>query len=1595
MTKRVLGFLLLFVQTLVCQGLDSIGSSDGALTPTAIEEAIARGEIIPVTGGEIAAAFLNKALIEPPFTLRLQRNGASGETVFDLTVLRMTPTASGVKFTIGSRLIIPESSQVLYFGKSDIEIPWKGGALNASLPLLNAGLSADFGLGPDFRFILNENTALRLECGLFSGLTLNGNLTFSRNVLVPKDGQGKDLEGEYRSSFSTTANDLWNSDIWKQIRDAEKEEYQINHPVPPPGEPPPANPPTQPCAPPIPLPTLTADRTALLQGEWIHLTAGSCEGNLTWEDGSRGAARDVRPANSQTYRVRCERAGCFSDWAEIRIEVQPGGTPACKLSIQPTVSADRNLLLRGESTVLRAGLCEGILVWEDGFGGAEREVRPENTTTYGVRCEQNGCFSDWSRTTIEVQERPQPPCTPPAPPVLTAERSHIVTGETIRLIAGQCAGTWVWEDGFVGREREVRPETTATFSVRCEQNGCASDWSRVSIEVTAPPQPPCTPPAAPRIHADRTEIQAGEWVHLGVDGCVGTPVWEDGQMENGRDVSPRESVTYRVKCRQEDCASDWAEIRIEVRRVEKPPCSPPAAPTLSADRNPLARGESTMLKASQCEGMAVWEDGFVGPEREVRPETTAGFGVRCERNGCAGEWTRITIEVQQPPPPPPLPPCTPPAPPVLTADRSSISLGENSLLRVETCEGSLVWEDGTSVLSREVSPQITSVFRARCEGDGCNSDWAEITVTVTALPPPPCSPPAPPAVWADRSSILRGETVSLHADACEGTVVWADGYFGSNRAVSPPETTLYNARCERNGCAGDWSRVSIEVTAPPQPPCTPPSPPTVWADRSSIQRGESTRLNADQCPGTVLWEDGIVGGSREVNPQETTTYRVGCERDGCRSDWSSVKVEVQQSSSPCIPPPGPFVSPDRNPIGRGESTILRTGPCEGVLVWEDGFAGTDREVSPQETTIFRARCERNGCASDWTVVTIEIIPPCSTIAVPTVSADRTIITKGESVHLSAGNWDGMLVWEDGAQEPTRLVGPTVTTTYRVRNRRGACWSEWGEITIIVNETPPPCTPPPAPEMWSDKNRVNAGDIVYLVVGKCEGEIEWEDGYAGAERNEPVYTSKSFRTRCRANGCFSDWAEVNVEVMPPAEYILTGVAYGPSFSNSANCDPYICNPLNLYTEEGEFRYGSIVYTSSRGNSNAPRSFFTLTSGRWLHVNGEGRIDQMGDCGRTMECPQPPVIEGGNEVFLRLGQSQVFKATCSSGELIWDDGSRLRERQIVGSTTTTYTVRCERPCCPEAVTTLTVHGAKKPEICFVPPPVISSNKTHVCEGDFALLEASGCEGRLVWYSDVSISPVGEGATISVNHSGNYSARCEVGENCTSDPSNGISILVTGVPAVSIAQIQISRNRFVLTANSTQSIDQYEWTTGETGPSIEVSNQNGLTYGVRGISMGCAGNRANTTLPADITIVPVENIRLSYPVTMQEEVCQWWISSSAYSLYSDRDYLSISAPAYKNAMAEPLERGYYKIDGRNQWIFIDNGQVVQIGYCSSGPPPLEPAPPFNLPSYPQNLVETPIESDPIFLQPNYYDPTLTSPWVDINPAYQWSGAKPWEEI
>ncbi len=833
-------------------------------------------------------------------------------------------------------------------------------------------------------------------------------------------------------------------------------------------------------------PVADCKRIQICVGESTLITATGCVGGtITWSNGETGASITVSPKANATYTAYCKKSDdCKSDPSnEVKITVVTVSAPL--------LSASPSKICAGESVTLTASGCGGVIEWQTSpvSNLPSITVSPLVSNTYTAVCKLNGCVSPAGSVDVIVTPKPK------APEVL-CEKEELCPGEDMTLTAINCSGQVKWSTGQETTTILVKPTVTTSYTVTCTINGCTSDPSKV-YTITVKPI------AVPTISVSNTVICAGSSATLTAAGCTGTVTWYyDDKTLTGATiiVKPSITTTYTATCSSVYCKSDKS-IPVTVK-VENP-----APPVVSAGTSTICAGSSVELTATGCDGIVTWLPGaLTGNKITVSPIVSTSYTATCTIGTCVSPVSNkkdITVSDF--------------AKPTITADKLTICAGMSIVLTSNGCNGTVTWSDGITGSPRTITPSDDIKYTAICESATCKSDKSnELSIKVN-------TPPAPPAITCIKTEICAGESVTLTAANCTGTVKWSDTQTGTSIIVKPSVTTTYSAVCVTNStCESVKSNEKI-ITVNPAVVLNL----TASASPANICSGSETTLTLTGCTGTITWTGGLTGASINVKPTVTTTYTASCSGVACATDASAnVKVTVLPGATT------PTITASGTQICVGGEVTLTANNCNGTVLWSNSATTAAITVKPTVTTTYTVQCKVEGCgdAKASEPVIVKVGNPDA----PTISSTPLTVCAGGSVVLTAtGCTSGTVLWSNSKTGNSITETVNANTTYSAVCKQGICNSpESNKVTVTV-------TVPSVPTISCATSTICAGSEITLIASGCEGTVKWSDSQTGTIIKSSPTKTTDYTATCTVGTCTSSpssVATVNVG-NPPAPTIV--------------------------------------------------------------------------------------------------------------------------------------------------------------------------------------------------------------------------------------------------------------------------------------------------------------------------------------------------------------------------------------------------------------------------------------------------------------------------
>ncbi|WP_341226882.1 SdrD B-like domain-containing protein [uncultured Arcticibacterium sp.] len=606
--------------------------------------------------------------------------------------------------------------------------------------------------------------------------------------------------------------------------------------------------------------------------------------------------------------------------------------------------------------------------------------------------------------------------------------------------------------------------------------------------------------------------------------------------------------------------------------------------------------------------------------------------------------------------------------------------------------------------------------------DEDDEDTVDITVT------PACNP-LTPIISATNMAICNGQSTTLTAAGCTGTVEWSDGSMGASVEVSPSSITNYTAICRVNTCVSQESNlITIVVSAP--------STPTVVASNTNICSGELVTLTANGCNGNVNWSNGMTGASINVTPSTTSTYSASCTVGTCSSNASgTVTIEVGAGQSPVI-------TASSNNICSGDEVTLSVTNCTGNVIWSTGATTASITASPTATTTYSVTCGSSSC-SGTAFETVNV----GTGLNPTVSASSSEICTGESTTLTVANCSAAILWSTGATTGSISVSPTANTTYTVTCGSGNCS---GEASIDIN-----VGTGQAPVIATSSSQVCENTDITLTAAGCNGTVNWSNGQSGESITVNISANTSFTATCSTGTCVSGNSNtLNITIgdidSPNITSSGTVVCSGSSITLTATN----CNGIVRWSDGqtgNEITVSPVFETTYTANCEEGSCLSDASNAIIIEILNTTPTSPVISCSASRICP---------------GESITLNGLGCEGTVLWSDGSTGESITVSPSVTTVYTASCWIGTCESEISAPATINVGNPF-----PPQLKCENTQICLGASTTLEAAGCVGTVVWNTGETGSVINVSPTTMTS----YSAFCK-GSTCQSEESNVITVGVS---------------------------------------------------------------------------------------------------------------------------------------------------------------------------------------------------------------------------
>jgi hypothetical protein len=342
--------------------------------------------------------------------------------------------------------------------------------------------------------------------------------------------------------------------------------------------------------------------------------------------------------------------------------------------------------------------------------------------------------------------------------------------------------------------------------------------------------------------------------------------------------------------------------------------------------------------------------------------------------------------------------CSPPSAPTTT---SASRCGSGTVnLSASNCSGSIQWFNsatggasfytGSSYTTSSLTSSTT--YYVSCTIGTCvSTSRTAVTATINTIPSAPT---------ISNTTIISGQTATLTASGCSGTVNWYNVASGGsslgtgNSFITPTlnTTTIYYASCTINNCVSN-TRGSGTVTVN-----VCPKPTAILSGTQTITAGQSANLTVT-LTGAAPWSIQINGQTYSnitaspyiipVSPTTTTNYALITTSNSCGTGTSSGSALVTVLPN-CKLPTAKLLGTQNIIVGQSaELTIEFTGKSPwSFLLNGQSYSNIQNNpykvnVSPSSTTNYTLTSLNNSCGFGSASNTVQVV------VLPTTVCDIT------------------------------------------------------------------------------------------------------------------------------------------------------------------------------------------------------------------------------------------------------------------------------------------------------------------------------------------------------------------------------------------------------------------------------------------------------------------------------------------------------------------------------------------------------------------------------------------------------------------------------
>jgi gliding motility-associated-like protein len=759
----------------------------------------------------------------------------------------------------------------------------------------------------------------------------------------------------------------------------------------------------------------------------------------------------------------------------------------------------------------------------------------------------------------------------------------------------------------------------------------------------------------------------GEEFTIALDPDIGDVEWSDGSVEHEYTINTPGVYTVTVS---NICNSSSDQVNVAL--------IDPPAPIDLGDDVILCQGDAIHITFDPSLGNFEWQDNSTAPEYSI---TEGGTYAVTVSNMCGEVTDEMTVTSLN-------------LPEIDLGDDLELCTGEEVYLGLDPEEGDYVWQDGSIDAQYSITdPGIYAVTVT----NSCGSSVDQIQVLYYDAPVFNLGPDL---------ILCPGDTITLDGDGINGLYQWQDNSSGNIFEVTAGGT--YSLLLT-TGCGSATDSIIIAYD-------TPVIPPDLGAD-FTLCPGETQLLHVSATGAEIVWQDGSTADSFLVTTSGTYFVTV---KNSCDEYTDTIHVVIN-ANPPQVDLPSSVL------LCQGEVTVLEANVSGVNYIWSD--ASQDDSLLVSTPGIYSLTVS-NACGTDADTVMVS-----DSGSPPGVFLGNDVaLCPGDTILIHPQSTDvNTWLWQDGSMDSTYTVTTDAVVSVITMNECGAAYDTL--LITLLDATPQ--------FMLGNDTSLCSGEIVIVTISIPNVNIVWSDGSTG---NQLIIDQPGTVHATISNACGQTSDTLVVDPLPSIPMLDLGIDQSLCPGETITLDPGIADVNYIWQN------GSLLPS------------FNATQAGNIYLTISNACGSSSDTLIITESMDGPQVNLGADIIGCEGDEVILAADISGVDYVWQDGSTFST--YTATTSGIYYLDVSNSCGVDS-DTITVN------ISGTAPSVDLGADTTVCEGTIVTLSTQPDSiTNVIWQdgSDNATFVIHSAGTFSVvlsNHCGEIADTIHVMYAMAPDP------------------------------------------------------------------------------------------------------------------------------------------------------------------------------------------------------------------------------------